>query len=289
METLELRGAIERILSLRQYTCDEGAGQETEGVELQKRYIEAHQELAQLRQLSAELSKKKVSHMGCTGLCSLQDLVLRCLLCRYLPSVCAKLWTRRWSHFALAASLLGLTWGCMADTPLTVGLLLLLAAAVGLLTIVALLTLQFWQRPLSTQPGKSAPLSRTRFRGCGLRCLSVAQKVSTERQNHCGSIHPKLCSEILFMSHSSAPCTCTTPHTHTSIHHTLTPDSPLTTATSGAVQPCLPLAPLILCTTTQRLLPSNGHRLCHDIPAHLTGVCVCVCKCLSHAVGHRGT
>lgn len=58
METLELRGAIERILALRHTShSSKGAGQ---WVELQKRYIEAHGELTQLRQLSAELSKKKV-------------------------------------------------------------------------------------------------------------------------------------------------------------------------------------------------------------------------------------
>ena len=66
METLELRGAIERILALRHTThSSKGAGQ---WVELQKRYIEAHEELVQLRQLSAELSKKKVSHGGVGGL-----------------------------------------------------------------------------------------------------------------------------------------------------------------------------------------------------------------------------
>ena len=63
METLELRGAIERMLSLRDFTqsLEKGAGQENEVEEMQRRYIEAHRKLAQMRQLSAEISKKKVS------------------------------------------------------------------------------------------------------------------------------------------------------------------------------------------------------------------------------------
>jgi len=56
IQTLELRGALEKVLSLE----DDPAPSEVEEVSLQRRYVEIHRELVLLRERSAALSNKKV-------------------------------------------------------------------------------------------------------------------------------------------------------------------------------------------------------------------------------------
>ena len=59
IQTLELRGALERVLSLE----DDPALSEKEEESLQWRYVEIHRELVLLRERSAALSNKKVGRV----------------------------------------------------------------------------------------------------------------------------------------------------------------------------------------------------------------------------------
>lgn len=61
IQTLELRGALESIVSLTDDPTPFGVGER----EHQRKYLEVHRELALLREKSADLSRKKVWLLAC--------------------------------------------------------------------------------------------------------------------------------------------------------------------------------------------------------------------------------